>query len=315
MCGRSVTKTAFFHILYQREEALSQRKGDTKLATFYNQATLNLNGRTLTSNQTEGEVLTRVTLTKTAISGDYGPADNIAYSITLVNTDATAKNNITLTDDLGIISLPDGSEVVPLSYTGGNVIYYQNGILQPTPTVTAGPPLVISGIDIPAGGNAVIIYEVEAHEYAPRGENAVINNRVTAEGEGLCDLLTDTATVPTRNEAILSIAKAICPETVSCGDEITYTFIIQNTGNTAVVATDNLTVTDLFNPPLTGISVALNGTPLAEGTGYTYDEASGEFATVGGAIPLPAATFVRDPITGIVNTTPGVAILTVTGTI
>ena len=156
---------------------------------------------------------------------------------------------------------------------------------------------------------------MEANEYAPRGENAVINNRVTADGEGLCDLLTDTATVPTRNEAILSIAKAICPETVSCGDEITYTFIIQNTGNTAVVATDNLTVTDLFNPPLTGIGVALNGTPLAEGTGYTYDEASGEFATVGGAIPLPAATFVRDPITGIVNTTPGVAVLTVTGTI
>ena len=285
------------------------------MATFYNQATLNLNGRRLTSNQTEGEVLTRVTLTKTAVSGDYGPGDNIVYAITLVNTDGTAKNDITLTDNLGVITLPGGHEVAPLSYTGGNVLYYQNGILQPTPAVTAGPPLVISGIDIPAGGNAVILYEVEANEYAPRGENAFINNEVTADGEGLCDLLTDTATIPTRNEATLSIAKAICPETVSCGDEITYTFIIQNTGNTAVVATDNLTVTDLFNPPLTNIRVALNGTPLTEGTGYTYDETTGEFATVGGAIPLPAAAFTRDPVTGVVNTTPGVATLTVTGTI
>lgn len=285
------------------------------MATFFNQATLNLNGRVLTSNQTEGEVLTRVTLTKTAVSGDYGPGDNIVYAITLVNTDTTVKNNITLTDNLGLFTLPGGSEIVPLSYTGGNVLYYQNGILQPTPTVTAGPPLVISGISIPAGGNTVILYEVEANEYAPRGENAVINNEVTADGDGLCDLLSDTATVPTRNEAALSIAKAICPDTVNCGDKITYTFIIQNIGNTAVVATDNLTVNDLFNPPLNGITVRLNGEALTEGVGYTYNEETGEFTTLDGAIPVPAANFTRDAETGVITVTPGVALITVTGRI
>lgn len=285
------------------------------MATFYNQATLTFDGRTLTSNQTEGEVVTRVTLTKRTVSSDYGPDDNIVYALTLVNTDNTAKSNITLTDNLGRFTPPVGPEVVPLSYVGGTVLYYQNGILQPTPTVIAGPPLVISGIDIPAGGNVIILYEVQANEFAPRGEDAVINNEAVAAGSNLCDELTDTAQIPTRDEPELSIAKAICPDTVSCGEAVTYTFIIQNTGNTAVVVTDDLIISDLFNPAIKDIAVLLNGVMLTEGIGYSYNEDTGEFATIGGAVSVPAATFTRDPETGVVNTTPGVAILTVTGII
>ena len=152
------------------------------MATFYNQATLTFDGKTLTSNQTEGEVVTRVTLTKTAVSSDYGPDENIVYAITLVNTDDTAKTNVTVADNLGMFKPAAGPEIVPLSYVGGSVLYYQNGILQSSPSVSAGPPLVISGITIPAGGNVIILYEVKANEYAPRGENATITNSVEATG-------------------------------------------------------------------------------------------------------------------------------------
>ncbi len=285
------------------------------MATFYNQATLSINGRTLTSNQTEGEIVTRVRLTKTAVSTSYGPGENIIYAVTLVNTGDSEISNISITDNLGRFTPPVGPEVVPLSYVGGTVLYYQNGVLQPTPTVNAGAPLVIAGIDIPAGGNVIILYEVQANEFAPRGANAVINNEVEAMGDGLCEDISDTAQIPTRDAPDLSIAKAIFPDEVSCGDEVTYTFIIQNTGNTAVVATDDLIVSDLFNPALSDITVTVNGTVLAEGIGYTYNEETGEFATIGGAIPVPAATFTRDPETGVVTTVPGVTILTVTGTI
>ena len=285
------------------------------MAIFNNQATLTFGGRVTNSNLTEGEVVTRVTLTKTAVSTDYGPGDNIVYAVTLLNNDSTDRENVTLTDDLGRFSPLGGPEVVPLSYVSGSVLYYQNGILQPSPTVNAGPPLVISGIDIPAGGNVIILYETKANEYAPQGVNATIRNNVTATGGDLCETLTDNAEVPTRDEPTLSIAKSICPDTLSCGDEVTYTFIIQNTGNLAVVATDNLIVSDLFNPVLDNIVVRLNGTPLVNGVGYTYNETTGEFATIGGAIPVPAATFTRDTQTGIIAVTPGVAILTVTGTI
>lgn len=285
------------------------------MATFYNQATLTFGGRVTSSNVTEGEVLTRVTLNKTAVTTSYGPGDSIVYAVTLINTDTTDKNNITITDDLGRFTPTGGPEVVPLTYVEGSVLYYQNGVLQDEPTVSPGPPLVIGEIDIPAGGNVIILYEVRANEYAPQGANAVIRNSVVAEGSNLCDELTDTAEVPTRDEPVLSIAKAICPDSVACNDEVTYTFIIQNSGNTEVVATDDLIVSDTFDPPLTDITVKLNGDLLSEGVGYNYDEATGVFTTIGGAIPVPAATFVRDENTGVITTTPGVAVITVTGTI
>lgn len=285
------------------------------MATFNNQATLTFGGRTTNSNVIEGEVVTRVTMSKTAVTTDYGPGDGIIYAITLVNTDNVARNGITITDNLGRFTPTGGLDVVPLTYVDESILYYQNGVLQTTPTVNDGPPLIISGISVPANGNVIILYEARSNEYAPQGENAVIRNTATVEGNDICEQLTDTAEVPTRNEPVLSIAKAICPDTVSCGDEVTYTFIIQNTGNTAVVATDNLIVSDTFNPILADITVALNGEILVAGTGYTYDSTTGAFTTLPGAIPVPAASFVRDPETGIVTTTPGVAVITITGRI
>ena len=284
------------------------------MAIFNNQATLTFGGKVLNSNITEGELISRIRLTKNAVSTDYGLGDGIVYALTLVNEDNIAKTNITLTDDLGAYTL-NGSEqlFIPLTYVDGSILYYQNGVLQPAPTVNAGDALTISGIDLPAGGNVIILYEVRANSFAPLSAGSSIFNTVRTAGDGTCEELEAAAQIPTRDEPILSIAKAICPDEVVCGDPITYTFIVQNTGNTAVVATDNLIVSDTFNPALTNISVTLNGEELAEGTAYTYDETTGAFTTLPGAIPVPAATFTRDAVTGVVTTTPGVAVITVTG--
>ncbi|MBP0990646.1 MAG: DUF11 domain-containing protein, partial [Oscillospiraceae bacterium] len=40
-------------------------------------------------------------ISKTAASETYVPADELTYSISLINTGNTALNGITLTDDLG----------------------------------------------------------------------------------------------------------------------------------------------------------------------------------------------------------------------
>lgn len=280
------------------------------MATFYNQATLSIGGNTTSSNRTEGEVVTRVTIGKRALSTDYGPGDNIVYAITLNNTGTDPLENVTVIDDLGRTTPTGGPEIVPLTYVSGSVLYYVNGVLQPAPTVTAGPPLVFTGISIPAGGNALIVYETVANEYAPRDAGGSITNNASAEG--MCDELSASATVPTRDEPLLTISKAICPESIICGDQVTYTFIIQNTGNTAVLATDDLIVSDLFNPSLKNITVKINGEITAL---YTYSEETGEFATTAGAVPVPEATFTRDSVTGLIATTPGVTVITVTGTI
>ena len=71
-------------------------------------------------------------------------------------------------------------------------------------------------------------------------------------------------------------------------------------------------MSDTFQPTLSNLAVTLNGTPLAVGTDYTYNEATGAFATVPGRITVPAATFARNA-EGAFVTTPGVATLVVSG--
>lgn len=97
--------------------------------------------------------------------------------------------------------------------------------------------------------------------------------------------------------------------------EHTYTFVIENSGNQAVVATDNAAISDVFDPILTALTVNLDGGAWTEGIQYYYNEASGLFTTVPGQITVPAATYTQDPVTGAYSFTPGITTLTVTGTI
>ena len=131
---------------------------------------------------------------------------------------------------------------------------------------------------------------------------------------GSCADVEATATITVRAEADLTITKSLCPGTVTCGGTLTYTFVIQNTGNTPVVATDDAIITDTFDPALSDITVTLNGVVLTAGTDYTYDEATGAFATLPGRITVPAATFTQGT-DGAYTQTPGLATLIVTGTI
>ena len=230
-----------------------------------------------------------------------------------MNDGAADVTGVTLTDDLGAYT-PAGAtvEVVPLTYVDGSLLFYSNGSPETAPAVVAGDTLTVSGITVPGGGNVTLVYESVANGFAPLEAGSVITNTASIFST---ETLTDTATVPVREAPELSIAKSLCPAVITDNGELTYTFVIQNTGNEAVVATDGLTVTDTFNPVLSGITVTLNGTPLAEGTQYTYNGKTGEFATLSGAIPVPAATYVRDSVTGAVTTTPGFAVLVVSGTV
>lgn len=77
----------------------------------------------------------------------------------------------------------------------------------------------------------------------------------------------------------MTISKSLSPTTVTENGQITYTFIIQNLGNTATAA-DNVAITDTFNPILNPISVSFNGTAWNATDNYTYNNLTGAFATV-----------------------------------
>ncbi len=147
------------------------------MATFYNQATLSYNGTVTNSNITAGEILEVLSADKYAVTSTYSADSDIVYIISIVNSGSSPVSNITVTDDLGAYPFgEEGGTAVPLTYNEGSVGYYINGIQQTPPTVTAVSPLTITGITVPEGGNALIVYSARTNAFAPLGAGASITN-------------------------------------------------------------------------------------------------------------------------------------------
>ena len=284
------------------------------MAIFSNQATLTYNGNSTNSNIAYGEILDVLVATKTAVEGTYTPGQIVTYVVTLRNTGTAALTGLTVTDDLGGYDF-GGTTVYPLTYEAGSVALFTNGVPQAAPAVTAGPPLAFTDITVPAGGDVVLVYQAQANAFADPAEGGTINNTVTVTGDGLSAPITATETVGVDVAPLLTITKSITPAQVVDNDRVTYTFVIQNSGNQAVVATDNAVIIDTFDPILTGLAVTFDGATWTQGVQYNYNEATGLFTTVAGQILVPAATYVQDPATGAYTATPGIATLVVTGTI
>ena len=284
------------------------------MAIFSNQAQLTYNGTTTNSNIAYGEILEVLTAAKTSIEGTYAPGELVTYAVTLRNTGTGVLSNLTVTDDLGGYPFGTGT-VYPLTYSEGSAALFVGGVPQSAPPVTAGPPLTVTIPSIPAGSDAVLVYQARVNGFATPNPGGTIVNTVTITGDGLSAPVTARETVTAEAEPNLTITKSITPVQVVDNDRVTYTFVIQNTGNQAVVATDNAVITDTFDPILTGLNVTFGGTSWTPGTEYTYSETTGQFATVPGQITVPAATYTQNPVTGEYTLTPGVVTLTVTGTI
>ena len=284
------------------------------MAQFTNQAQLSYNNTVVNSNVVVGEILEVVSANKTAVVNTYSADGTVTYVISIVNTGGTSVTGLTVTDDLG--AYQQGTETrVPLSYVDGSVQLFINGVLQAAPTVAAGTSLTVSGMTLPADSDLVLIYTTEVNEFAPLGVGDSIVNTAVVTGNGIPTPITVTETVSPVETPQLRITKSLEPVPVSENGTLTYRFVIENFGNTDATATDNVALSDLFDPILTGVTVSLDGTTWTEGTQYNYSETTGQFNTVPGQITVPAATYTQDAATGVWSVTPGVATLTVSGTV
>ncbi|MBE5779908.1 MAG: DUF11 domain-containing protein [Clostridiales bacterium] len=283
------------------------------MAIFTNQATLSYRGGVVNSNTAVGEIVEVLSMSKTAISSGYVVGDPVTYVLSVVNSGSQDITGVTITDDLGGYSMGAGT-VYPLTYVPGSLRYFIGGVPQmAAPAVNAGPPLEIGPFSVPAGGNAILIYVATVNQFASPAPNAAITNTATLTGGGVITPVVASETVEAGNAAQLNIFKSLSPSTVVENGFITYTFLIENSGNTAAVATDNVVVTDLFNPILADLSVTFNGIPWVEGVHYEYNEATGLFTTTPSAITVPAADYAQDPVSGQWVITPGTATLVVSG--
>ena len=248
------------------------------MASFTNFATLSYNGGTTNSNTVTGELLETLTVTKTAVVKNYAANDKITY----------------------------------IAYVPNSVRYYVNGVLQTAPTATPEPPLVITVPNVPANGSIMLVYEAEVTAYAPLGTDGSITNTANVTDGNL--EVSASETVSTDDRAVLTISKALCPAVVTGNGQITYTFVIENTGNTEASEAERIVLTDTFDPILKNIAVTFNGAAWTAGTQYTYGETTGVFATLPGQITVPAAQYTQNE-NGTWATTPGTAEVVITGTV
>lgn len=284
------------------------------MAQFTNQAQLSYNGMVINSNITVGEFLDSLTADKHAVTSTYTVGDEITYVISMVSTGTNAQNNITVTDDLGAY-ISGGVTVYPLSYVAGSVTYYQNGTIQPAPTVTVSAPLTITGITVPAGGSVIIIYKATVTQYANPNVCGTITNTATIDGACITTPIRVSETISAVAGASLTIIKSLEPTVVTgCGGRLTYTFTIRNLGNTAAGVGDSVILTDTFYPILHGLTATRDGVALPA-SAYTYSELNGVFTTAAGQIVVPAATYTQDPTTGAWTVIPGTTTIVVTGTV
>lgn len=181
-----------------------------------------------------GEILEVLAATKTAVRKTYGQNDRVTYVVSIVNSGNTAMTGLTVADDLGAYAFGTDT-LVPLTYVADTVRYYSNGILQTTPAVTAGPPLSVSGISVPAGGNVTLYMRQKPMRLHLFWRNRRITNTVTVSGGGITPV-TAKETVIAESGPKLTITKSVSPVPVTENGTLTYTFLIQNTGNTAALA-------------------------------------------------------------------------------
>ena len=178
---------------------------------FTNQATISYNNTIRNSNITTGQILTTVSATKTAVGDDYTAGDDVTYVISILNSGSTPITDVTVTDDLGAYEFGE-TTVYPLRYVPGSVRYYVNGVLQTAPSVDDGAGLVFTGLTVPAGGNAMLVYEAEVTQFAPLAEGGTITNTASVTGSCITEPITVSAVITTQDEADLTITKSLCPK-------------------------------------------------------------------------------------------------------
>lgn len=285
------------------------------MAAFYNQASLTYNGNVTNSNITTGEILEVLSITKSPVTDTYTAGNDVVFLINITNTGTAAINGLTLTDDLGEYTFgEEGASAVPLTYMEGTASLFVNGIKQADPAVVSVSPLTITGINVPAGGNAAVIYAAEPNQFAPLGENASITNTASVSG-ARATAVTASSTITADTSVSLAISKSLSPAVVSENGTLTYTFIIQNSGAVPVTVSDDVIFTDTFDPVLSQLTATFNGAAWTAGTNYTYDETTGVFTSLPGQITVPAAEVSQDTTTGIWSIQPGVSTIVITGNI
>lgn len=268
---------------------------------------------TAVSNLAEITLESSVTLTKRSLEETYEDGSMLTYVLTVQNTSGAPLTGVRIEDDLGTFAFGT-TELTPLTYGGDALLLINGQDATAQLTVDASTPstLVFTIPSLAAGAVANVVYNAQLNEFAPLEQGASVVNNATLSADAECASGSATATVTAENGASVTVFKQMSPNPAVCGDTLTYTIRVYNYGNAPA---ENVRISDAFDPAPANIAVFRNGVAVPA-TDFTYEAGVLTVpAETSDGDTVPAATFTRDPNTGVVTVTPGVVEYTVTGTI
>lgn len=282
---------------------------------FTNRAALSYGGISVSSNTVSGQLVSPLSLYKSASAAGYQSGGQLQYTLTVVNTSDTPYPALTLTDNLGVYPFQTATRF-PLSYVDGSAsltAYGAGGINSLPLTVTAVADGIRFSFDMPASATALLLYTAQTTVFAPPAAGSEIVNTATLGGDYPLLPTAASLSLPAAVSAQPVISKCVSSETISPGQQVTFTLTLSNYGNYPITASDYVVISDTLSPPLTGVSVYADGLLWTQGVQYDYSESAAYFITQPGAIALPAATFTRDDF-GSWSVTPSSLVIKISGT-
>lgn len=270
-----------------------------------NRARITFNGSDVVlSNETNTTLINQFTInvTKTPVAPSAVQGGNAVYTLRMTNTGSGTLFAPTFTDDLG---------AGQLTYVVGSAQFFKNGNpIAGTATVNSPTELVFTTNEtLDEDDNFIVVYAVTVGS----AQTEDITNTVVGTARGGCEsgceaTDSDDAEISIEYTANVSIFKYASEETVSCGDTLSYTFTLMNTGNEAaedVIFID--TLPEQFTVTAVSYTADSVTTPIPA-SDYTIDAANTLTIPAENSafsITVPAAT----------SEGPGIIIITVTGTI
>ena len=204
-------------------------------------------GTTITTNQVtttvnHADLTAPGSFVKTVDLAFAEPGDVLTYTMSLTNTGNVAADNVVLTD-----AVPAGT-----TFVAGSVI-----------GATGTPPTLTLNSSIPAGGTAVVSFQVQVGNTVPSPNpipnSAAVNYDYTVDPavpDGASGTAQSNSVSTQINTAALTTVKSVDKLYAQPGDTLTYSLTLQNTGN---VSADNIVVTDIIPAGTTFVAGSLVG--------------------------------------------------------
>ena len=183
-----------------------------------------------------------VTVLKTVDKPFADAGDILTYTLQLNNAGNVAANSVTLTD-----AVPSGSTFVPGSVTGA----------------TGTPPTLTLAAPLAPGGSTTVTFQVQVDNAVPSPNpipnNSTVNYTYTvdpANPNGATGTRGSNTVTTQANMALVTTTKAVSAAYAELGQVLTYTLVIENTGN---VSANNVVITDAIPTGTTFVPGSVTG--------------------------------------------------------